>query len=173
MLTATAVMQAATDGNASEARAPKNQAIAAQHCGGDTRAAHARRSSSHPAATPPRLCAAAQRSFERTLTRALSPCRQLRRLLRDNEWAANAELRTVKAVWPLHAAIFFSHEPCVALLLRHGANANAKDCTDRTALQAARRLKRDAIVALLQADATARRARACRSDSAAPTPRRA
>jgi len=84
-------------------------------------------------------------------------------LLRDHEWAANAELRTTKAVWPLHAAIFFSHEPCVALLLRHGADADAKDCTGRSALQAARTLKRDAVVALLEADATARRVLAASS----------
>ena len=76
---------------------------------------------------------------------------QLRRLLRDNAWAANAEMRNVKAVWPLHAAIFFSHEPCVALLLRAGANEDAKDCTGRSAMQAATTLQRDAIVALLRA----------------------
>ena len=70
-------------------------------------------------------------------------------------------MKNVKAVWPLHAAIFFSHEPCVALLLRASANVDAKDCTGRTAMEAAQKLQRDAIVALLRADETARCAVAC------------
>jgi hypothetical protein len=126
-LTATAVMQAATEGNAHEARGPLALWLSCM-----------------PLAL--------------RLTRLRAA--QLRRLLRDNAWAANAEMRNVKAVWPLHAAIFFSHEPCVALLLRAGANEDAKDCTGRTAMQAATTLQRDAIVALLRADATARRTRA-------------
>ena len=111
--------------------------------------------------------ACTQRCFARGAEALCPVVRQLRRLLRAHAWAANAELRTAKAVWPLHAAVFFSHEPCVALLLRHGADAGAKDCTGRTALQAARTLKRDAVVALLEADATVRCARA-RDAQAAP-----
>ena len=110
--------------------------------------------------------ACTQRCFARGAEALCPAVRQLRRLLRAHAWAANAELRTAKAVWPLHAAVFFSHEPCVALLLRHGADADAKDCTGRTALQAARTLKRDAVVALLEADATVRRARATDAQAA-------
>jgi hypothetical protein len=43
---------------------------------------------------------------------------QLRRLLRANDWASNADLPNLPARHPLLTAIVAGHEPVVALLLK-------------------------------------------------------